>query len=76
MRNQSRQSRGGGQQRGVALILVLTTIAILTAVGVDFSYLQRLTLGLTYSAFLGRPNLEQHPYADRDYAGFNVKYQF
>ena len=46
------------------------------SVGVDFSYLQRLTLGLTYSAFLGRPNLEQHPYADRDYAGFNVKYQF
>ena len=46
------------------------------SVGVDFSYLQRLTLGLTYSAFLGRPNIEQHPYADRDYAGFNIKYQF
>ena len=44
--------------------------------GVDFSRLQRLTLGLTYSAFLGTPNLQQHPYADRDYVGFNVKYQF
>jgi hypothetical protein len=44
--------------------------------GVDFSYLQRLTLGLTYSAFLGRPDLGQHPYADRDFLGVNVKYQF
>ncbi len=44
--------------------------------GVNFSYLQRLTLGLTYSAFLGTPSLAQHPYADRDYVGFNVKYQF
>jgi len=44
--------------------------------GVDFSYLQRLTLGLTYSAFLGSANLAQRPYADRDYVGFNVKYQF
>ena len=44
--------------------------------GVDFSYLQRLTIGLSYSAFLGRPDLAQHPYADRDFAGFNVKYQF
>ena len=32
-------------------------------------------LGLTYSAFLGTPNLGQHPYADRDYVGFNIKYQ-
>ncbi|HZR38301.1 MAG TPA: DUF1302 family protein [Nevskia sp.] len=44
--------------------------------GLNFSYLQRLGLGLTYSAFLGRPDLGQHPYADRDYVGFNVKYQF
>jgi general secretion pathway protein K len=34
------------QQRGVALILVLTTIAILTAVGVDFSYSSRVSLKL------------------------------
>ncbi|HEX4381416.1 MAG TPA: hypothetical protein VH083_00625, partial [Myxococcales bacterium] len=46
MRNLRKQSRGGGQQRGVALILVLTTIAILTAVGVDFSYSSRVSLKL------------------------------
>ncbi len=46
------------------------------SVGVNFSRLQRLTLGLTYSAFLGQPNLGQHPYADRDYVGCNIKYQF
>jgi len=33
-------------QRGVALILVLTTLAILTAVGVDFSYNSRVSLKL------------------------------
>src|SRR5258705_2343461 len=32
--------------RGVALILVLTTLAILTAVGVDFSYQSRVSLKL------------------------------
>jgi general secretion pathway protein K len=45
MPGKSRQSRGGGQ-RGVALILVLTTIAILTSVGVDFSYSSRVSLKL------------------------------
>jgi len=34
------------QHRGVALILVLTTLAILTAVGVDFSYSSRVSLKL------------------------------
>ena len=34
------------QHRGVALILVLTTLAILTAVGVDFSYNSRVSLKL------------------------------
>lgn len=34
------------QSRGVALILVLTTIAILTAIGVDFSYQSRVSLKL------------------------------
>ena len=33
-------------QRGVALILVLTTIAILTSIGVDFSYQSRVSLKL------------------------------
>jgi general secretion pathway protein K len=44
-RHTPRQSRGSGQ-RGVALILVLTTIAILTSVGVDFSYSSRVSLKL------------------------------
>ena len=34
------------QSRGVALILVLTTIAILTSIGVDFSYQSRVSLRL------------------------------
>jgi general secretion pathway protein K len=34
------------QHRGVALILVLTTMAILTAIGVDFSYSSRVSLKL------------------------------
>jgi general secretion pathway protein K len=34
------------QSRGVALILVLTTIAILTSIGVDFSYSSRVSLKL------------------------------
>jgi general secretion pathway protein K len=37
-------------RRGVALILVLTTIAILTAVGVDFSYGSRVNLRLAENA--------------------------
>src|SRR5437899_8612341 len=34
------------QHRGVALILVLTTVAILTSIGVDFSYSSRASLKL------------------------------
>jgi general secretion pathway protein K len=36
----------GVEARGVALILVLTTIAILTSIGVDFSYGSRVSLRL------------------------------
>ena len=46
------------------------------SVGFDLTRLQLLTLGFTYSAFLGTPNIGQHPYADRDYVGFTAKYQF
>ena len=46
------------------------------SVGITFSYLQRLSLGLTYSGFLGTPTVEQHPYADRDYVAATAKYQF
>src|SRR5918912_3113971 len=34
------------QQRGIALVLVLTTIAILASIGVDFSYSSRVSLKL------------------------------
>src|SRR4051812_23835336 len=37
-------------RRGVALILVLTTVAILTAIGVDFSYGSRVNLHLAENA--------------------------
>jgi len=44
----ARRHRGAALKghRGVALILVLTTIAILTSVGVDFSYSSRVSLKL------------------------------
>ena len=47
-RARSRRARGGafGPQRGVALILVLTTLAILTSIGVEFSYSTRVNLKL------------------------------
>lgn len=45
-RKGNRGSRGGGGKRGVALILVLTTLAILTSLGVDFSYSTRVNLKL------------------------------
>ena len=47
-RAQRRRARGGafGPQRGVALILVLTTLAILTSIGVEFSYSTRVNLKL------------------------------
>jgi len=38
--------KSASNNRGVALVLVLTTIAILTAVGVDFSYSSRVSLKL------------------------------
>jgi hypothetical protein len=46
------------------------------SIGCTFSWLQRLQAGLAYNAFLGRPSLAQHPYADRDYISFNLKYDF
>ncbi len=59
-----RRSRGGGANRGVALILVLTTLAILTAIGVDFSYSARVDLRLaenlrdeTRAHFLARSSI-------------------
>ncbi len=47
-RSARRLGRGGafGPQRGVALILVLTTLAILTSIGVEFSFSTRVNLKL------------------------------
>jgi general secretion pathway protein K len=46
----TRHSKGTAKARGVALILVLTTIAILTSIGVDFSYGSRVNLRLAENA--------------------------
>src|SRR5207302_3904901 len=46
----SGRGAGAGSARGVALILVLTTIAILTSIAVDFGYQSRVSLRLTENA--------------------------
>ena len=46
------------------------------SVGANFTYLQKLTLGVTYSGYFGTPDLSANPYADRDYLGFTAKYNF
>lgn len=49
----AKRAQGGGipaSARGVALILVLTVIAVLTALGVDFSYGSRVSLKLAENA--------------------------
>ena len=52
MRSRRRARRAGGirSRRGVALILVLTTVAILTSIAVDFGYQSRVSLRLTENA--------------------------
>jgi hypothetical protein len=42
----------------------------------NFTYLQALTLGIGYNAFLGRPDFRDRPYADRDYAAVTATYRF
>src|ERR1700674_1701253 len=52
-RTRRRTASGAGLpagKRGVALILVLTVIAILTSIGVDFSYNSRVSLKLAENA--------------------------
>jgi len=44
------------------------------SIGLTATWLQMIEVGFSYNAFLGSPNLNQHPYADRDYVAFNVKY--
>jgi hypothetical protein len=46
------------------------------SIGLNFTHLQQLTLGVSYNAFLGRPDFKDRPYADRDYAAFTATYRF
>ena len=51
-RSRARRGRAAGirSRRGVALILVLTTVAILTSIAVEFGYQSRVSLRLTENA--------------------------
>ena len=44
------------------------------SIGTQFTYLNNLGVGFTYNAYLGSPDLVERPLADRDYVGFNIKY--
>ncbi len=46
------------------------------SVGVNFTRLAKLQLGMTYSAYLGSPDFTARPYQDRDNLGLVVKYNF
>ena len=46
------------------------------SIGVNLTWLQKLQLGVSLNAFLGSPDFEKRPYADRDYAAFTIKYSF
>ncbi|HEY0974896.1 MAG TPA: DUF1302 family protein [Solimonas sp.] len=46
------------------------------SIGFNFTWLQKLQLGASYNAFLGEPDFEKRPYADRDFAAVTVKYNF
>lgn len=46
-------------------------------IGFNFTWLQKLTLGISYSAYFGgKPDLQKRPYTDRDNAGFIATYRF
>lgn len=45
-------------------------------IGVEFTRLQRLTLGINYSGFFGDAHFFDRPLADRDTLGVNVRYSF
>ncbi|MDD3765079.1 MAG: DUF1302 family protein [Nevskiales bacterium] len=46
------------------------------SIGLNLTYLQDLQFGISYNAFLGKPDFEERPYADRDYVSFVTKYNF
>ncbi len=45
-------------------------------IGFNFTRLQRLTLGVTFSGFLGGGSLDKRPLADRSNVSFTVRYPF
>lgn len=44
--------------------------------GINMTYLQAFTIGLSYSGFYGRPDVSSNPYADRDNVGLTATYRF
>ncbi|HSV80782.1 MAG TPA: DUF1302 family protein [Ramlibacter sp.] len=46
------------------------------SVGVNMTYLQQLTLGVTWAGYFGEPHFYKNPYADRDNIGVSIKYSF
>ncbi len=46
------------------------------SIGFNFTYLQKITLGVSYSGYYGTPDFKANPYADRDNVGFTAKYNF
>ncbi|HSW14407.1 MAG TPA: DUF1302 family protein [Solimonas sp.] len=45
-------------------------------IGVNFTYLQKFTVGASYSGYFGKPHFAYNPYADRDNIGVTLKYNF
>ena len=46
------------------------------SVGINFTRLATLQLGMVYSAYFGSPDFTERPYQDRDNLGLVVKYNF
>lgn len=46
------------------------------SIGLSFTRLQQLTLGISYNAFLGKPDFRERPYADRDNLALSATYRF
>ncbi|AXQ28756.1 DUF1302 family protein [Solimonas sp. K1W22B-7] len=46
------------------------------SVGLNMTYLQQLTLGITWAGYFGTPHFAKNPYADRDFLGVSAKYSF
>jgi len=45
-------------------------------IGFNFTYLQKFTVGASYSGYFGEPHFAYNPYADRDNVGVTLKYNF